>query len=82
MINWIYFPRSDKPTPLAVEVVRAFELAKGIDSAVQTDNSNFVLRAVSAGLQGLGFTVEVGKKTDQKISVPVLFEGERGHSKF
>ena len=51
MINWIYFPRSDKPTPLALDVVRAFEAAEGIDSAAQKDNSNFVLRAVAAGLQ-------------------------------
>ena len=51
MIIWIYFPRSDKPTPLALDVVRAFEAAEGIDSAAQKDNSNFVLRAVAAGLQ-------------------------------
>ena len=63
MINWIYFPRSDKPTELAIQVVRAFEQAEGIDSAAHTDNSNFVLRTVSPGLQAVGFAVEAGKNS-------------------
>lgn len=35
--------------------------------------SNDVLAHVAAGLQELGFTVETGKKLDQKVRVPVLY---------
>lgn len=53
--------------------MRVFSEAPGIDSASQTDPSNMVLAAVAPGLQSLGFRVEIGKRRDEKISVPVLF---------
>ena len=58
---------------MARDVVRAFETASGIDSASQSDPSNKVLAAVAPALIGLGFNVELGKKQDQKVHVPVLF---------
>jgi hypothetical protein len=73
MIQWMYFPKSAAPTPLAREVVSVFEKATTIDSATQAEPSNFVLAAVAPGLAKLGFTVEMGKKREQKVSVPVLF---------
>jgi hypothetical protein len=74
MINWLYFPRSDRAVPLALEVVRAFEaVADQVDSATRDLPSNLVLAAVAPHLQAAGFTVETGKRAEQKISVPVLF---------
>ena len=79
MINWVYFPKSDKPTPLVLAVVKAFELAaEEIDSRThKKQDSNEVLRKLASGLKDAGFEVERGKKKGEKISVPVLF-GEQG----
>jgi hypothetical protein len=73
VIQWQYFPRSTAATDLAREVVRAFETAPGIDSASQSEPSNKILAAVAPGLAHLGFNVELGKRRDQKVHVPVLF---------
>ena len=74
MINWVYYPRSDEATDIALKVVRVFEAASGrIDSDSHTLNSNEVLSAISDGLVAAGFAVERGKKASQKIRVPVLF---------
>jgi hypothetical protein len=74
MLNWAYFPRSDKPTELAIAVVRAFEAAYPlITSDEHTLPSNEVLAHVAPQLAALGFTAETGKKKDQKVHVPVLY---------
>lgn len=73
-MNWAYFPRSAKPTSLAVEVVEVFRHHHGcIDSATHTSNSNAVLTVIAKSLENIGFRVEAGKKRDEKISVPVLY---------
>jgi hypothetical protein len=78
MMNWVYYPRSDKATPLALRVVNAFATAAGeIDSESKGLNSDGVLARVANGLVEAGFRVESGKKQTDKISVPVLF-GLRG----
>jgi len=79
MINWIYFPLSDRPTKLAFEIVKVFEsVADEIDSDTHIEQeSNAVLSKVRNGLIELGFQVESGKKANEKINVPVLF-GQRG----
>ncbi len=79
MINWIYFPLSDRPTKMAVDVVSVFEaVADEIDCATHIDQeSNVVLSKVRNGLVELGFLVESGKKANDKINVPVLF-GQKG----
>jgi hypothetical protein len=79
MIHWIYFPKSDKPTYLALEVVGAFEsVAKEIDSMThEGQQSNDALGKLAASLQNVGFEVERGKKKSEKISIPVLF-GKQG----
>ena len=74
MINWVYYPRSDKATSMALKVVRVFEAASDrIDSDSHTLKSNEVLSLISDGLVDVGFAVEKGKKASQKIRVPVLF---------
>jgi hypothetical protein len=74
MINWLYYPKADKPTPLAISIVQAFEsVALGIDSETHELNSDGVLTLVAPQLKSLNFHVETGKKADEKIQVPVLF---------
>jgi hypothetical protein len=74
MINWIDFLKSDKPTATAKAVVSAFEAAASrIDSATHQLASNRVLAEVTKELDEVGFRVEVDKKADEKIKVPVLF---------
>jgi len=74
MINWSYYPQSDKPSDLVIQVVQVFEDAA--DTIASSDNelrSNDVLRIVSNGLTAIGFQVETGKTAAKKIIVPVLF---------
>jgi hypothetical protein len=74
MLNWAYFPRSDRPTSLAQAVVNAFEASHSdITSAEHTLPSDGVLARVASRLMELGFAVETGKKTAEKIRVPVLY---------
>jgi hypothetical protein len=79
MLNWAYFPRSDKPTAIALQVVAAF---KAVYAEIDSDNhklpSDGVLGHVAPQLQTVGFLVETGKKKAQKIYVPVLY-GNNGH---
>ena len=74
MINWTYFPRSDRPTLLARDVVRAFEMSEVVIRSDLNDlPSNEVLATVRPHLEMLGFRVESGKAATQTIHVPVLF---------
>jgi hypothetical protein len=74
MINWMFFPKSARAHPLALNVVAAFDaVSTQIDSASYDLASNDVLALAAPHLAAAGFTVEIGKKTDQKINVPVLF---------
>jgi len=74
MLNWAYFPRSAKPTSLALDVVKAFQSAhSSFTSDKHTLKSNDVLAQVAPFLTTLGFRVETGKKHDQKVHVPVLY---------
>lgn len=74
MINWSFFPRSDKPTSLAIEMVEAFcAVAEQIDSSGNELKSNQVLAILSPQLLQLGFRVEAGKSKGERIRVPVLF---------
>jgi hypothetical protein len=74
MINWIYYPKSQAPTQLILQVVGAFEnISTEIDSNSFDLNSNAVLSEVAPHLELIGFKVERGKNSEQKIQVPVLF---------
>ncbi|MGF6646301.1 hypothetical protein [Paraburkholderia sp. GAS82] len=74
MLNWAYFPRSDKPTDLVQAVVKAFEESHpSFTSAEHTLPSNAVLAHIAPRLAQLGFSVETGKKKAEKIRVPVLY---------
>lgn len=74
MIQWMYYPKSRRPTSLALTVVIAFEpVSAEIDSTIFDLPSNQVLASVAPHLSAAGFSVELGKKAKEKISVPVLF---------
>lgn len=74
MIQWVFYPRSKKPTALSLQVVESFvAAAPQIDSTKHNLDSNGVLGQVAGALRQAGFLVEAGKKKADKISVPVLF---------
>lgn len=74
MINWSYYPKSKKAPRPTLDVVNVFNAVfTEIDSEKHSHNSNEVLEIVSSGLRQLDYQVESGKKSDQKINVPVLF---------
>jgi hypothetical protein len=73
-IDWQFYPRSKKATPLAESVVEAFQTeARTISSGSYEHNSNKVLEALRKHLVEIGFEVESGKHRDERVSVPVLF---------
>ena len=79
MINWVYFPKLSPPPDFGLLVVGLFEeLAGAIDSsAMQGQHSDSVMARLRPGLEKLGFRVEKGKSSEEKIVVPVLF-GRKG----
>jgi hypothetical protein len=79
VIDWAYFPQSIEPTEMVKNVVKVFEdVAQDIDSHTHAkQDSDVVLGKVAAGLIKLKFSIETGKKKEQKIRVPVLF-GKKG----
>ncbi|MFA7238298.1 MAG: hypothetical protein WC058_15670 [Phycisphaeraceae bacterium] len=74
MIQWMFFPKSAEAPPHALAVVNAFQIVSDeIDSGTKDLPSNEVLALAASHLTKAGFAVESGKKTEQKINVPVLF---------
>jgi hypothetical protein len=78
MINWQYFPKSDKVTPKLLETIEVFKKhEKKIDSAKidksKMLDSNTILSILKDGLVKIGYKVEVGKSGEDKIAVPVLY---------
>lgn len=78
--TWSYFPRNEEPPAWVAQVVTVFH---GVEAQISTlrpserVKSDQVLKALEPGLRGLGFEVETGKATHQKVYRPVLF-GENG----
>lgn len=82
--SWSYYPRNTRPPEWASLFVAAVSSARAsIETApVRSEDaerltSDTVLAYLREPLEALGYTVEVGKKADQKIRRPVLF-GENG----
>jgi len=75
MINWMYYPKNQRPDPISNQIVDAFKaIAAEIDSFThETQESNVVLAKVCPGLESCGFRVEKSKKEIDCINVPVLF---------
>lgn len=74
MINWQYFPKSDKIPPHLNQVVEVFEChLEKIKSENNEFSSDEVLTIVCDGLELIGYDVEKSKKRADRIHVPVLF---------
>ena len=72
MINWVYFPKSSPPPEFGLSFVPLFEeFAEGIDSRTTVNqHSDTVMAPLRPGLEKLGFQVEKGKSSEDKIVVP------------
>jgi len=79
MINYQYFPKSQKLPEHLLNVVNIFKNHENTIESKPRDRqeSNDVLAVVSVDLEVSGFRVEVSKKREGKITVPVLF-GKNG----
>lgn len=77
--RWTYYPTRDRPPDWVHDFVEVVDQVRpAIDSAkVSGLGSDKVLAHLRPGLEALGYRVERGKKTNQKIELPVLF-GEQG----
>jgi hypothetical protein len=75
----IFFPRSSRPPEWVKKLEGAFVLAKEtIDTRRETHlSSDQVLAILRPQLESIGFAVESGKQSGQKIHRPVFF-GEMG----
>lgn len=73
--EWQYFPSSRRPPTWVGPLIAVFSAAQGaIDSSsVSSLTSDRVLEHVRLGLESLGFEVESGKRSAQKVRRPVLF---------
>jgi hypothetical protein len=79
MINWVYFPKSSPPPEFGLLIVALFEeVANAIDSSkMAVQHSDTVMARLRPKLEKIGFRVEKGKSSEDKIVVPVLF-GRKG----
>lgn len=80
-MQWQFFPRTSPTPEFLHETLRVFEEAHPDISSADRDNddrmgSNDVLERLRHDLKELGYLVEVGKKSQDKIRVPVLFGSE------
>lgn len=79
-VNWKQYPSNIQIPDFLRDIVEIFE--KHYDEIATKDredtlNSNDVLLVVSSDFEKAGFCVEKSKKSEDKISIPVLF-GEQG----
>lgn len=78
IVNWQYFPKSEKIPQHLFQVISAFEKNyKHIDSKYHKLPSNKVLEVLRLDLENLGYAIERSKKHVDRIKVPVLFGKNR-----
>ena len=74
MIRYQFFPRSRGVTKDIQDVIDCFKAVESdINSETKNLVSNDVLAVVRPHLEEHGYKVEMGKSTEEKIDVPVLF---------
>ncbi|MFD2562326.1 hypothetical protein [Aquimarina rubra] len=79
MINWQYFPKSDKIPNHLTKVIDVFEKEREqIDSENHQFSSDEVLSFLRNRLEEINFEIEKSKKQIDKIHIPVLF-GRNGN---
>lgn len=82
-LRWQLFPKNKKISLELMSVIGVFSNKfLEINSSINYLKSNEVLRCIRDDLTKIGYEVEKGKKTEDKIKVPVLY-GENGiHEKY
>ncbi len=67
---WSYFPRNAKPPTWVHQFVSVVTAGEAIVSTAKESGlkSDDVLAALAPGLAALGYSVEAGKKREQKIT--------------
>jgi hypothetical protein len=77
--RWAFYPTRDTPPDWVSAFVGVVAAARTeIDSAEVTGlTSDTVLAHLRPGLEGMGFRVEAGRRSADRITLPVLF-GEQG----
>lgn len=74
MINWQYFPKSNKIPNHLTKIIDVFRIhSEKIESPQNKLSSNQVLKILCDDLENIGFNVEKSKKSEDKITIPVLF---------
>jgi len=74
MINWQYYPKSDKVPSHLLKVISVFESHNDIiESPINKLVSNDVLAILADDLENVDFKVERSKRREDKIRIPVLF---------
>jgi hypothetical protein len=73
-VKYQFFPRSQGITDEICKIIQCFtNVEEEINSINNTLNSDEVLEKITPSLLKLGYKVESGKKSSEKIRVPVLF---------
>lgn len=72
---WVYYPTNARPPAWSTEFLKVVSLARApIDSEAAAGlTSNAVLETLRPGLEGLGYKLERGKGSAEKIRRPVLY---------
>ena len=76
LIRFSTFPRTQTPPSFLTDIIGLFEKhsqAIGTANLEKGLTSDEALAAIRSGLVDLGFEVEAGKRTEQKIKRPVFF---------
>ena len=74
MINFQHFPKSHKAPTFIMNTVQCFhEKESEIDSTHHRHDSNDILSMVRGRLELIGYKVESGKTSVEKIIIPVLY---------
>jgi hypothetical protein len=77
--RWTYYPTRERPPAWVAALVGVVAAARtNVESAsVAGLTSDTALGMLREGLEGIGYRVEAGKRTSERITLPVLF-GEQG----
>ena len=78
MLDWSYYPKTDPLPDFLNDPIKIFEnnfhlLDSSKDNEKKVRSSDDVLRVVTREFQNLDYEIEIGKKIDEKVRVPVLY---------
>ena len=78
MLDWSYYPKTDPLPDFLSDPIEIFEnnfplLDSSKDNEQKARSSDDVLKVVTREFQNLDYEIEIGKKKDEKVRVPVLY---------